>query len=58
MLIKYVLVSIIAYLLGNFATAYMVSKAAAKIDIREYGSGNAGSANVFRVLGAKAASSV
>ncbi|MGI6587076.1 MAG: glycerol-3-phosphate 1-O-acyltransferase PlsY [Gracilibacteraceae bacterium] len=52
---KYVLVSIIAYLLGNVATSYIVSKVFGKIDIREYGSGNAGSTNVLRVLGAKAA---
>ena len=52
---KYVLVSVIAYLLGNIATAYLVSKASGKIDIRKYGSGNAGSTNVLRVLGAKPA---
>jgi glycerol-3-phosphate acyltransferase PlsY len=52
---KYIIVSVLAYLLGNFATSYIVSMRSAKIDIRKHGSGNAGATNVLRVLGAKAA---
>lgn len=55
MLLKYVLVSVIAYFLGNFATSYIVSMRSAHIDIRKHGSGNAGATNVLRVLGVKAA---
>ena len=55
LLFRYVLVSVIAYFLGNFATSYIVSMRAAHIDIRKHGSGNAGATNVLRVLGAKAA---
>ena len=53
-LLRYVLVGVIAYFLGNFATSYIVSMRSARIDIRKHGSGNAGATNVFRVLGAKA----
>lgn len=43
----------IGYLFGIFQTAYVVGKANG-IDIREHGSGNAGTTNALRVLGKKA----
>src|SRR5689334_9283108 len=50
---KEVLLIVIAYLIGSIPTAVWVSKAFFGIDIREYGSGNAGATNTFRVLGSK-----
>jgi len=43
-----------AYLIGSIPTAVWVSKGVFGMDIREYGSGNAGATNTFRVLGPKA----
>ncbi|MDO9184555.1 MAG: glycerol-3-phosphate 1-O-acyltransferase PlsY [Bacteroidia bacterium] len=43
-----------AYLLGSIPTAVWIGKYFYSIDVREYGSGNAGATNVFRVLGKKA----
>ncbi|MES2394748.1 MAG: glycerol-3-phosphate 1-O-acyltransferase PlsY [Bacteroidota bacterium] len=43
-----------AYLLGSIPTAVWIGKYFYNIDVREYGSGNAGATNVFRVLGKKA----
>ncbi len=43
-----------SYLLGSVPTAVWVGKAFFGLDIREYGSGNAGASNTFRVLGKKA----
>jgi glycerol-3-phosphate acyltransferase PlsY len=48
-----ILLILIAYLLGSVPTAVMVSRRFFNIDIREYGSGNAGATNVYRVMGAK-----
>lgn len=45
------LLIIVAYLIGSIPTAVWVSKFFFGIDIREYGSGNAGATNTFRVLG-------
>lgn len=43
-----------AYLIGSVPSAVWVGKAFYGIDVREYGSGNAGATNTFRVLGKKA----
>ena len=44
---------VIAYLIGSIPTAVWVSKFFFGIDIRDYGSGNSGATNTYRVLGAK-----
>lgn len=45
---------VLAYLLGSIPSAVWVGKTFWNIDVREYGSGNAGATNTFRVLGKKA----
>lgn len=50
---KEVLLIIVAYLIGSIPTALIVSRSFFNIDIREYGSGNMGATNTFRVLGPK-----
>lgn len=50
---KEVSLIIIAYLIGSIPTALIVSKKFFGIDIREYGSGNMGATNTFRILGSK-----
>ena len=44
---------LLSYLVGSIPTSIIVSKLTKGIDIRDYGSGNAGGTNVMRVLGWK-----
>lgn len=45
---------LIAYLMGSIASSVWVGQLFYGIDVREYGSGNAGATNTIRVLGIKA----
>lgn len=49
---------ILAYLFGSIPSAVWFGGAFYGVDVREYGSGNAGATNTFRVLGKKAGSIV
>lgn len=51
---KIIIVSVLSYIIGNISVSYLIAKYAAGIDIRKYGSGNAGATNVLRTLGKKA----
>ncbi|MDQ6815343.1 MAG: glycerol-3-phosphate 1-O-acyltransferase PlsY [Bacteroidota bacterium] len=44
---------LLAYVVGSVPTSVWVSKYFFAVDIRDYGSGNAGATNTYRVLGAK-----
>jgi acyl phosphate:glycerol-3-phosphate acyltransferase len=45
------LIIVLAYLIGSIPTSVWVSQYFFDIDIRDYGSGNAGATNTYRVLG-------
>jgi glycerol-3-phosphate acyltransferase PlsY len=47
------LLIVLAYLIGSIPTAVWISKHFFDIDIRNYGSGNAGATNTYRVLGSR-----
>ncbi|MBN1492582.1 MAG: glycerol-3-phosphate 1-O-acyltransferase PlsY [Candidatus Omnitrophica bacterium] len=48
-----VLCMAMSYFIGACPTAFITGKLVKNIDIREYGSGNVGATNVFRVVGKK-----
>lgn len=47
----YILLGAAGYLVGSIPFGYLVGRYVRGIDIREYGSGNIGTTNAFRVLG-------
>ncbi len=51
----YLLFYLLAYLIGSIPTSVWIGKLFYGIDVRDYGSQNAGATNTFRVLGKKAA---
>lgn len=55
MVFLYVLLLIVAYLLGSIPSSVWIGKKFYGVDVREHGSHNAGATNTLRVLGKKAA---
>lgn len=53
MIVKIILCLLFGYAFGCFSTGYFMGKLK-KVDIRQYGSGNVGTTNALRTLGAKA----
>lgn len=47
------LIILLAYIIGSIPTSVWVSKYFFGVDIRDYGSGNAGATNTYRVLGSR-----
>ena len=50
----YIIVAVIAYLIGSISFSVIISKKVAGFDVREKGSKNAGATNVLRTVGKKA----
>jgi len=48
--IKFILLALGAYIIGSIPTAYLITRWRRGIDIRQYGSGNVGAANVLSVV--------
>ncbi len=52
-MVSLIVIIVLSYLAGSIPTSIIMSKLTRGIDIREFGSGNAGATNAFRVLGWK-----
>ena len=54
-MVTYIVIAIVAYLIGSINFSVILSKKMAGVDVREKGSGNAGTTNMLRSVGKKAA---
>ena len=54
-MVAYIIIAIVAYLIGSVSFSVIFSKKFAGFDVREKGSKNAGTTNVLRTVGKKAA---
>lgn len=52
---SYIIVAVLAYAIGSVNFSVLISRKMAGFDVREKGSGNAGTTNVLRAVGLKAA---
>jgi glycerol-3-phosphate acyltransferase PlsY len=52
---SYIIITVLAYLIGSINFSIIISKKMAGFDVREKGSGNAGTTNMLRSVGKKAA---
>lgn len=53
-MISIIVLLIVSYFLGAIPSGYLITKKIKGFDIRDYGSGNPGAANVYRIVGSKA----
>lgn len=54
-MVTYIIIAIVAYLIGSINFSVILSKKMAGFDVRQKGSGNAGTTNMLRSVGKKAA---
>jgi len=50
-MLKYILIAVLAYLIGSFSMSIIISRYLFHDDVRNHGSGNAGATNVARTFG-------